>query len=182
MKKLLLVSCLILLSGCQYLPNRTNEVAQIDTVELPNLKNQEYARVLLDAEQKASPEGRRVLETGREMALIERTVIRGSCWDYANAIFERAGYPYHGSREVVSKSRKGDPLAISFESIQPGDFLSYANHSYNNIGHSAIFVDWLDFDRKIGLMLSYEGQNRKVPARYRAYDLSDVYYVARART
>ena len=30
---------------------------------------------------------------------------------------------------------------------------------------------------KIGLMLSYGGENRKVPARYRAYDLSSVFRI-----
>jgi hypothetical protein len=172
----------MILAGCQQLPSKSGDIAQTKTIDLANLKQKQYSKVLLEAEQKASPEGRRVLETGREMALVDHTVIRGSCWDYANAVFERAGYPYHGNREVVLKTRKGNPLDISFNSIQPGDFLSYVNHSYNNIEHSAIFVDWLNYDKKIGLMLSYAGQSRKEPARYKAYDLSDVYYVARARS
>lgn len=177
MKKLLFVGFAIFLSGCQQLPLKPESSQS----KLISLKNAKYTKVLLEAESKASPDGRRVLETGREMALVNRDIIHGSCWDYASAIFDRAGYPYRGKREVVINSKNGDPLAINFNAIQPGDFLSYVNHSYNNIKHSAIFVDWIDFDRKIALMLSYAGQNRKEPARYKPYDLSDVYYVARAR-
>ncbi len=178
MKKLLIVSLVAgFAGGCQQLPTKPESVA----ITIPaKFKSSKYTKVLLDAENKATPEGRRVLETGREMALINRELVKGSCWDYANAIFERAGYPYRGKREVVMNT-KGDALAINFKSIQPGDFLSYVNHSFNDIKHTAIFVDWIDFDRKIGLMLSYAGQHRKEPARYKAYDLSDVYYVARAR-
>lgn len=178
MKKLLIVSLVtVVAAGCQQLPSKSESVAQVIPVKL---KNPKYTKVLLEAETKATPEGRKVLETGRDMALIQHALVKGSCWDYANAVFERAGFPYHGKREVVINT-KGDPLAMNFKSIQPGDFLSYVNHSYNGIKHSAIFVDWIDYDKKIGLMLSYAGQNRKEPARYKAYDLSDVYYVARAR-
>jgi hypothetical protein len=176
MKKLFITSFLVILSGCQQLPSKPEAIALAKPIKL---KNAQYTKVLLEAENKASPEGRKVLATGREMALVDRAIINGSCWDYANAIFERAGYPYHGKREVVVSSKHKDPLAV--KSIQPGDFLSYVNHSYNGVKHSAIFVDWLDFDKKIGLMLSYAGQHRKEPARYKPYDLSDVYYVARAR-
>jgi hypothetical protein len=180
MKKLFTVSLVAVLSGCQQLPSKPEAVA-LTTVPM-QVKSNKYSEILLKAESKASPEGRKVLEAGREMALVNRNIIKGSCWDYASAVFDRAGYPYHGKREVIMHSKKADSLAVNFKSIQPGDFLSYVNHSFNNIKHSAIFVDWLDFDRKIGLMLSYAGQKRKEPARYKPYDLSDVYYVARARS
>jgi hypothetical protein len=178
MKRLLVVSLVAVVAGCQQLPSKQESVV-VSSIPM-TLKDTKYTKVLLEAESKATPEGRKVLETGREMALVNHELINGSCWDYANAIFERAGYPYRSKREVIMSS-KGEPLAINFKSIQPGDFLSYVNHSYNGIKHTAIFVDWIDFDKKIGLMLSYAGQNRKAPARYKPYDLSDVYYVARAR-
>lgn len=181
MKKILTISMIAVLAGCQQIPTKPETVAVI-APEPIKIKSTKYSKVLLEAENKATPEGRKVLATGREMALINRAVIKGSCWDYANAVFERAGYPYQGKRAVIMHNRSSDPLAVNFNSIQPGDFLSYVNHSFNDIKHSAIFVDWIDFDKKIGLMLSYAGQNRKEPARYKPYDLSDVYYVARART
>ena len=177
MKKLIILGFMAIVAGCQQLPTKQENVAVENTIKLKSVK---YTKVLLEAENKATPEGRKVLETGREMVLVNRELVKGSCWDYANAIFERAGYPYRGKREVVMHA-KGDSLAVNLKSIQPGDFLSYVNHSFNGIKHTAIFVDWIDFDRKIGLMLSYAGQNRKEPARYKPYDLSDVYYVARAR-
>jgi hypothetical protein len=179
MKKLLIVSLVVFIGGCQQFPTKSENIAQVKPLKLKNAK---YTQVLLEAENKASPEGRKVLATGREMVLVNRDIIKGSCWDYANAVFERAGYPHSGKRDVILSGKNSDLLALNFKSIQPGDFLSYVNHSYNGIKHSAIFVDWLDFDKKIGLMLSYAGQNRKEPARYKPYDLSDVYYVARART
>jgi len=33
---------------------------------------------------------------------------------------------------------------------------------------------------KLALMLSYAGERRKTPARYKVYDLSGVYYITRA--
>ena len=172
MKKLTMIGLMLIMTGCQQFPTRFESVAVERTSKL---RSPTYSQFLLEAESKATPEGRRVLEAGREMALMNRELVRGSCWDYANAIFERAGFPYQTSREVVMQHD------IDFRYIQPGDFLSYVNHSYNDIKHTAIFVDWIDFDRKVALMLSYAGQKRKEPARYKPYDLSDVYYVARAR-
>ncbi|EDN71465.1 conserved hypothetical protein [Beggiatoa sp. PS] len=64
--------------------------------------------------------------------------------------------------------------------IQPGDFLYYINHSYEDIEHSAIFVDWVDSQNKQALMLSYGGESRQEPARYLPYDLSHVYRIVRA--
>jgi hypothetical protein len=178
MKILIVLLMLSLLAGCQQLPTKPETIAFAKPIKV----KKQYTKVLQEAEQKATPEARKVLATGREMALVHGDVIAGSCWDYANAVFNRAGFPRQKKREVILNGKKGDPLAISFESIQPGDFLSYINHSYNDIEHSAIFVDWLDFDKKIGLMLSYAGQKRSEPARYKPYDLSDVYYIARARS
>jgi hypothetical protein len=177
MKPLLMLVMLAFLAGCQQLPTKPVSIAVAKPIKL----KKQYSNVLLEAENKASPPARKVLATGREMALVTGDVIAGSCWDYANAVFDRAGFPRKGKRETILNGKKGEPLSISFNAIQPGDFLSYINHSYNDIEHSAIFVDWLDFDKKIGLMLSYAGQKRSEPARYKPYDLSDVYYIARAR-
>ncbi len=55
----------------------------------------------------------------------------------------------------------------------------YLNHSYANIEHSAIFVDWLNRHQKNALMLSYAGQNRRTPAQLLPYDLSHVYRIER---
>jgi len=131
------------------------------------------------AERQASAAGRRVLETGRRM-VSQKLIIRGGCWDYANAVYNRAGYPTH-KRVRVFSGTKGRPPFADTRLIQPGDWLYYSNHSYRGIEHSAIFVKWIDRSKRTGLMLSYGGEGRREPARYRAYDLRSVYRIERAR-
>ncbi|MCP4696043.1 MAG: hypothetical protein GY862_04220 [Gammaproteobacteria bacterium] len=142
--------------------------------------NQNPEDISLSAERKATRHGRNILSTGRQMTLVNREIIRGGCWDYANAVYNRAGYPSRsGKRRVIFKSTKRGPYA-DVRLIQPGDFLYYINYSYGNIEHSAIFVDWLDYNNKEALMLSYGGERRRDPARYLPYDLSGVYRIIRA--
>lgn len=129
------------------------------------------------AEKAATEYGRKVLETGRVMTLVNAEVIPGGCWDYANAVYDRAGFS-SGKRETVYKAAKAGPYA-DLSQVKGGDWLYYVNHSYGGIEHSAIFVDWIDVDQKIGLMLSYGGENRRQPARYLPYDLSSVYGITR---
>jgi hypothetical protein len=174
-KKLLACCLLVWLVGCEEIPTKQN-LAEPDYAKLT--KNHKYAKLLIDAEKKANPPGRKVLETGREMALLHETVVKGSCWDYANAVYEKAGFPVKGKRKVIVTKKQA--ATFNLKDLQPGDFLSYINHSFNNIEHSAIFVDWMNFEKKVALMLSYAGQSRNEPARYRPYDLSNVFYVARA--
>ncbi|OAD19207.1 hypothetical protein THIOM_005170, partial [Candidatus Thiomargarita nelsonii] len=83
-------------------------------------------------------------------------------------------------RQTVFKSANTGPYA-NINLIQPGNFLYYINHSYKNLEHSAIFIDWLDYDNKQALMLSYAGENRHKPARYFPYDLSSVFRIIRAQ-
>ncbi|MBX7153289.1 DUF2914 domain-containing protein [bacterium] len=137
----------------------------------------EYEKIIKKAEKVASEDGQKVLETGRRMTLDSALILPGGCWDYANAVYLRAGYSW-GQREEVYKSVKAGPYA-DVSKITKGDWLYYVNHSYGNIEHSAIFVDWLDYENKVGLMLSYGGENRHEPARYLPYDLSSVYGITR---
>ena len=109
------------------------------------------------------------------MALNERTIIKGGCWDYLNAVFNRAGV----SRNTIHKGTYGQgPYANSSE-IEVGDWLYYINHGYNGVEHSGLFVGWVDENAKQALILSYAGENRREPARYRVYDLSNVYQIMR---
>lgn len=150
--------------------------------ELPtfpsNASNQD---IILAAERKAiTPQGRNTLIMGRKMTLINKEIIPGGCWDYANEVYNRAGYPNQArKRKTIFKSAKKGPYA-DISLIQAGDFLYYINHSYGDIEHSAIFIDWVDYNNKQALMLSYAGENRREPARYRSYDLSSVYRIIRA--
>ncbi|QFY89454.1 hypothetical protein D5125_08120 [Magnetovirga frankeli] len=128
------------------------------------------------AEVQAAPAAREVLRTGRKLALEERAIIRGSCWNWINTVFHRAGYG--DNNRILFKGRKQGPYAKPGQ-IRPGDWLYFVNHSYNRVGHSGIFVHWIDFDRKIGKVLSYGGEGRRKPGRYKAYNLKDVYFIKR---
>lgn len=135
--------------------------------------------ILDAAEATATAEGREILRTGRAMSLEEGVIVRGSCWTYASAVYEKAGFSGKRRQRVV-KNPKSGPY-VNVDMFQAGDFLSYINHSYRGSEHSAIFVAWLDRARKEALMLSYVGSRRSVPGDYRAYLLSSVYMVQRPR-
>jgi len=131
------------------------------------------------AEEKASPEGRLVLETGRKMALVDREVILGACWDYANTVYKRAGFPSNKRKTIFNHSKKG-PFADP-GLFKPGDFLSYSHDEKGEWVHSAIFVDWSNAAEHLALMLSYPGGKRPVPAYYSHYELSRVFRVVRPK-
>ena len=133
-------------------------------------------RVLDRAEEKASLQGKAVLMRGRMMILKSEMGLRG-CWDYINGVYNQAGFPAK-KRLTVFQSRKAGPYANTKE-IRPGDWLYFVNHSYGGIEHSAIFVYWTNVRKHQALMLSYAGENRKAPARYKIYDLSNVYRIIR---
>ncbi len=112
------------------------------------------------------------------MTLERKEIIRGSCWAYSNAVYARNGFPVKNRVTVFKGGKKNGPYAEA-EQIEPGDWLYYINHSYNDVEHSAIFVKWINYDKRIALMLSYGGEKRKDPARYLAYDISHVYQIVR---
>ena len=87
----------------------------------------QYLPILSQAESQSSTAAREVISTARTMALNERAIIQGGCWDYLDAVFKRAGV----TRDTVHKGiyRQG-PYAASHE-IQAGDWLYYINHGYN---------------------------------------------------
>ncbi|MBF2720128.1 hypothetical protein IP510_09580 [Psychrobacter sp. NG254] len=135
----------------------------------------EYLPLLSSAETQSSQAAREVVSMARKMALNERTIIKGGCWDYLNAVFNRAGV----SRDTIHKGTYGQgPYANSGE-IEVGDWLYYINHGYNGVEHSGLFVGWVDERAKQALILSYAGENRREPARYRVYDVSNVYQIMR---
>lgn len=172
MKNLILTSFFLILSlsGHAYVPPQTDSFL---FAEIPNLEE-----ILDRAEGEATVEGRAVLVTARAM-IKNNDIVLGSCWDYINAIFDRAGHPQK-NRVTIYKSRLQGPY-VDEVLIEQGDWLYFMNHSYNNVEHSAIFVDWSDFATKQAVMISYAGGNQAKPARYKIYDLSSVYNIMRAR-
>ncbi len=131
------------------------------------------------AELEAEPKARMILQTGREMTLDEGVIIIGGCWDYIDAVYTRAGFPRDRRSISFEGTLKEGPYA-SLDELKPGDWVYHINHSYNDIQHSGIFVKWLDKENAIGLLLSYRGERSNKPARYRGYDLSNVYTITRA--
>ncbi|PNK60952.1 hypothetical protein [Psychrobacter sp. FDAARGOS_221] len=140
----------------------------------PNIKA-EHIDTLYAAEQTATPASKQVLQTVRQMALDRKEIIKGSCWDYLNAAFTRAGV----TRDTVFKGEYPSGPFVDTNEIKPGDWLYYVNHSYNDVEHSGLFVGWLDRSANQALILSYAGENRREPARYKVYDVSHTYNIMR---
>jgi hypothetical protein len=133
--------------------------------------------VILDrAEEKATPEGKVILTTSRSM-IADRKIVRGSCWDYINAVYNKAQYPAN-KRVTALKSKIVGPFA-DVSVIQPGDWLYFINHSYSERDHSGIFVEWINMEKKTAVVMSYIGGKKKAPATYKKYDLRNVYYIIR---
>ena len=135
---------------------------------------------ILIAEKGASKGGKDILEKGRKMALIDKVILPGSCWNWINTVYNDSGHPNkNGKRKTVHKGKKSGPYVKSSQ-IEAGDWLYFINHSYNNVGHSGIFIYWVDYKKKSGMILSYGGESRKQPGRYSTYDLTHVYNIIRA--
>lgn len=137
------------------------------------------SKLLVAAENSATVQGRKILSVGRKMALHDKEIIRGSCWNYIDTVYNRAGYTADKRRYILKGKKNAGPYAKAAQ-IQAGDWLYYINHSYNGVEHSGIFIRWVDRAKNIGLILSYGGEARKKPGRYRNYDLSHVYTILRA--
>ena len=135
--------------------------------------------ILARAEANATPAGARVLAQARIMTVDRKEILPGSCWDYVNAVYDRAGFPSATRRTVFTGGKHG-PYATASD-IQGGDWLYFINHSYNDIEHSSLFVAWADRNALQGWLLSYGGEGRAEPASYKLYHLDDVYQIVRAQ-
>lgn len=120
-----------------------------------------------------------VLEIGKQMALITKTIILGSCWDFVNEVFNRAGVS--AFKQTIFKSKKAGPYADA-RLVQPGDWIYHVNHNSNGVDHSAIFVCWKDYTKREAVTLSYAGRNRNVPGRYGVYNLRSIFAIFRPQS
>ncbi len=123
--------------------------------------------------------GEKILEIGQKM-IDNGEIIKGSCWDFINTAYNRAGYQ-SSKRETIFSSTKNNGPYADINMIKPGDWLYYINYSYNMIEHSGIFVRWVDKDKKIARILGYAGENKDLPGRYRDFDLKSVYNIIRTK-
>lgn len=165
-------------TGCASPSPSTNHVSTLSPTATANSST--APKALSQAERNASPAGQKILRTGRIMALQKKEIIRGSCWNYINTVYQRSGYSQQ-KRHYVLKGKKNKGPYAKTNQIKPGDWLYYINHSYHGVEHSGIFVRWADKSKRIGVILSYGGEARKKPGRYRNYDLRHVYTIIRAK-
>ena len=178
---LLAVALPIALAACSSGPVRQSGISG----ERHHSHSQEWEQEQLlaelsSAENNADSDGRNILAMGRMMTVEKKEIVRGSCWDYSNAVYNRSGYPNtKANRHTVFKGTKKQGPYADPKMIRPGDWLYYVNHSYGDIEHSAIFVKWIDYRERTALMLSYGGEKRNEPARYLPYDISHVYQITR---
>lgn len=140
-------------------------------------KKENLKEILDQAEVNSSLGGRRILEASKSM-ISNQEIIVGGCWDYINTVYDRAGYPSNQRVTIFKSKLKGPYVLVS--RIEPGDWLYFVNHSYSDTEHSAIFVAWTNEEKKIALMVSYEGGNKKKPAIYKTYILTNIYNIIRA--
>jgi hypothetical protein len=117
-----------------------------------------------------------ILQTAYTMGCINKEIVQGSCWSFANEVYRRTAGP-EGKKKIFL-TQKGGPYA-SAAIIEPGDWIYHINYSYRGVDHSALFVCWTDYERRRGLTISYYGQNRKMPARIEEFDLKSIFGIFR---
>ena len=188
MNKTALLLCASLLAACaaptshkisHYKSRKATRTAQTSRPVTPEISEVDTLGLLLQAEQSTSGKTRNVLYEARRATLDHGTVVRGSCWDYLDHIFTKAGVP-RILRQTAYQSKKSGPYAAPNQ-IRAGDWLYYINYDYHNIEHSGLFIGWTDYAKKQALVLSYAGSGRNEAARYKIYDLSGVYQITRAQ-
>lgn len=135
------------------------------------------AWAMQNAQAHAAPGGGRVLRVAQSM-LEDGTVVRGSCFDWVDAVFHRVGGHWH---DAFHSSIAHGPYAQTAD-LQPGDWVMFINESYGGDEahtHSAIFVGWAEEATHTAIMMSYAGGHRDEPGRYGTYDLSHAYRIVR---
>ncbi|MBY0412618.1 MAG: hypothetical protein K2Q18_00560 [Bdellovibrionales bacterium] len=125
----------------------------------------------------AAPSGKKVLETSKNM-IDDQSIVIGGCWHYINAVYNYSGFDGK-KRKTIFKSKFKGPYAET-SLIEAGDWLYFVNHTFNDIEHSAIFIAWIDQDKKEALMVNYVGGNRKTPGTFKRFILDSVYNIIRA--
>jgi hypothetical protein len=125
----------------------------------------------------ASDPGERVLAVGRRMSIVEPEEVRGSCYTFVDLVYGNAGFPRE-QRQVIFQGRSSGPWA-DVSLIRPGDWIMHINLEFRGIGHSSIFVEWLDREAKLALTLDHVGMNKSEPGKYRRHRLSRVFGILR---
>lgn len=176
------------------LMNRLPRLGSTTTIERPEARpstpytrniprgRKRHLSILQSAERRAKGAARKVLSTARRM-MEQRTIVRGSCWDWVNAVYKRAGYPNRrGKRKTIFKGSRKNKKFASINRIKSGDWLYYVNYQYKRVPHSGIFVGWINKRKKRALILSYRGARSRTPGGLSEYDLRSVYNIIRPQS
>lgn len=125
---------------------------------------------------KAKTSGGTVLAKALEK-IRDKTIIKGSCYDWINMVYTACGYKGKKRKNIFWGRETGpyaDPLLL-----QPGDWIMFKNLTFGDIGHSGIFLGWLDFKKRSALVIGYVGQNISMPGRFREYEISRLFGIVR---
>lgn len=110
--------------------------------------------------------------------LRQGTRFQDSCYAWVESVYEAAGFPKQRRTTVWSSPESGpyaDPLLL-----RPGDWIMFKNQTYGDVGHSGIFLAWLDLESRSALVVSYAGERRVQAGRFREYDISRTFRIVRA--
>ena len=122
--------------------------------------------------------GRNVLSTAKKMVYLERKIVRGSCWDWVDAVYARAGYPER-KRVTIFKGDEGGPYA-DVSDLRPGDWVMHYNLEYLPYTHSSIFVRWVDKRALVAEAFDYSGQDKEVPGKLSRHCYAKAFGILRA--
>ncbi len=109
----------------------------------------------------------------------KKTIIRGSCYDWINMVYKECGYKGKKRKSIFSGKEAG-PYANAML-LRPGDWIMFKNLTYGNIGHSGIFLGWLDFEKRSAIVIGYAGQKRVMPGRFREYEITGLFGITRGK-
>jgi hypothetical protein len=107
---------------------------------------------------------------------------KGSCWDFVSTVYDCAGYSTKRVFPSNENFNKNGPYLKDGSVLQPGDWIMHINEEYRRrerIEHSAIFVRWIDKEKKEAWMLDYVGNNQCVQAGYKQHTLTKIYGILR---
>ena len=138
---------------------------------------------LLQGQPEPAPDptpGELVVSAGHRLSYVEKRPFRGHCYGYVDSIFREAGFP-PGERHDVYRAGGNGPYA-DVELLQPGDWVMHINYEFRMIGHSSIFVEWIDRNMRIAKTLDHAGMNRYEPGKYRPHNMSAVFRIIRPGT
>lgn len=121
--------------------------------------------------------GQKVLATGRRLVWVEKKLYRSNCYVFVDAVYTEAGYP-KARRKTVFRGGAYGPYA-DVDMLRPGDWVMHINHEFHGVGHSSIFVTWIDKESKLAMTLDHAGLYRVRPGKYREHRLSSVFCVIR---